>query len=112
MTLLRRSSSWNPDFEKISNIGYNKHLHANFSAWVCDPCEIAYVFLNSSENENTVLTLINLKGYPCEIIPCHICGNKEDISEVFAKDGSLRSGCSKCYGEEASYSMKMKSNDN
>ena len=87
-------STWNPELpQKL-----RENLYANFTAWTCDHCNIAFIFVNTSGNENTVLTLINLNGYLREIVPCHICGSKEDVSDVFDKDRILRSGCSKCYG--------------
>jgi len=56
-------STWNPDLsEEIV-----KHLYANFTAWTCSNCNLAFVFMNTSGNENTVLTIINLESYLQEI---------------------------------------------
>jgi len=37
-----------------------EQFHAQFWAWECTHCNIVYVFLNSSGNRNSVLTLIHL----------------------------------------------------
>ena len=53
------STNWYPEFTET----ITKLLYSNYSAWICKSCNLAYVFLNSSGNENTILTLIHLKDY-------------------------------------------------
>ena len=63
-------STWNPDFSEETI----KHLYANFTAWTCSHCNLAFIFMNTSGNENTVLTIINLESY---------------LLKDFRKEGSL-----------------------
>jgi len=57
-------SEWSPE---LTEEEIKKHLYANFSAWVCSHCSIAYIFLNSSGNENTVLTIIHIDEYSIDL---------------------------------------------
>lgn len=53
------ATNWYPELsEEII-----KHFYANFSAWICEICKIAFVFMNSSGNANTILTIIHLGDY-------------------------------------------------
>ena len=52
-------STWNHNLSEETI----KHLYANFTAWTCKHCNLAFVFTNTSGNENTVLTIINLELY-------------------------------------------------
>ena len=53
------ATNWYPDLSKE----VTKQLYANFSAWICKECNIAFIFLNSSGNKNTILTIIHLEDY-------------------------------------------------
>ena len=52
-------STWNHNLSEETI----KQLYASFTAWTCSHCNLAFVFTNTSGNENTVLTIINLESY-------------------------------------------------